>query len=362
MPEQRASDLKAVLRQQIIGCLNRVGTFSRVAQSKWRQRRLLVLCYHGLSLDDEHLCDPRMYFSADAFRSRLELLRKWDCTVLPLGEALERLERSQLPARSVAITFDDGTCDFHQRAAPLLQEFGYPATVYLTTFYSGRTAPVFPMAVAYVAWRGQSRVVETSGLIPSDFGACDLGSTAQRNRLVMALVQHADHAGLSADGKTELLGHFAELVGVDFDDMRRRRILQIMNSAEVAAVSSAGFSVELHTHRHRTPDDRELFLREITDNRKAIASMTGKTPTHFCYPSGVHKRAFVPWLREAGVVSATTCVPGLASHASDPMVLPRFVDRSPVSSEEFEAWITGVATIFPSLRRLLVPASVSGEA
>ena len=354
--------MKAVLRRQIIRQLNRAGVFSRVAQTKWRQRRLLVLCYHGISLDDEHLCDPRMFFSAEAFRARLELLRKWECSVLPLGEALEQLKRNQLPARSVAITFDDGTCDFYQRAVPLLQDFGYPATVYLTTFYSGRSVPVFPMAVAYVAWRGQSRAVDARELISGDLGSCDLRVTAQRDRLVMAFVEHANHRGLSADAKTELLARFADLVGVDFDDIRRRRILQIMKAEEVAAVSSAGFSVELHTHRHRTPEDRGLFLREIADNRNAIASMTGKTPTHFCYPSGIHKPAFVPWLQEAGVVSATTCAPGLASDASDPMVLPRFVDRSPVSGEEFEAWITGVATIFPRLRRLLVPGSVYGEA
>jgi peptidoglycan/xylan/chitin deacetylase (PgdA/CDA1 family) len=358
----RRPHVKAMLRRQIIKNLERAGAFRRAAASEWRRRRLLVLCYHGISLDNEHLWDPRMYFSPVVFRSRLALLRKWKCTVLPLEEGLAGLRAGNLPPRAVALTFDDGSCDFYLQTLPILQEFGYAATVYLTTYYSGRTDPVFPMGCSYVAWCGSKAVVDIRDLIRSQDGTFELSDPEQRGRLVRALANHADRANLSADAKTEFLERFAEIVRVDLSAIRHRRILQIMNAEEVAAASSAGMSVELHTHRHRTPEDRNLFLREIQDNRSAIEAMTGRTPLHFCYPSGVYRRMFVPWLREAGVVSATTCVPGLASPASDPMVLPRFVDRSPVSNEEFEAWITGVAAIFPSLRRLVAGRSAYGEA
>ena len=79
---------------------------------------------------------------------------------------------------------------------------------------------------------------------------------------------------------------------------------------------------------HRVPERRELFLREIADNRRALAEC-GLNPerlTHFCYPSGLYQSAFLPWLAEAGVVSAVTCVPGLASKRQHPLLLPRFID------------------------------------
>jgi peptidoglycan/xylan/chitin deacetylase (PgdA/CDA1 family) len=354
--------VKAALRRQIISRMNRAGLFARIAKSHWRRKRLLILCYHGVSIADEHLWDPRMFFSLEAFRARMELLRKWRCVVLPLGEALARLQAGDLPERAVALTFDDGNCDFHDRAWPVLRESGYPATVYLTTYYSGRTDPVFPGAYGYVAWRGRSRVVDASSLIDGDARSFDLRSTSERDAFVNALVQYADRVGLTADEKGSLLGRLAEQVGVDLEEVRRRRILRIMNPADVAEVSSAGVAVELHTHRHRTPESRELFLREISDNSASILAMTGKAPSHFCYPNGVYRRMFAPWLRQADIASATTCVPGLASQESDVMALPRFVDRSPVSSEEFEAWITGAATLFPSLRRLLTPRSWFSEA
>src|SRR6185436_11655546 len=99
-----------------------------------------------------------------------------------------------------------------------------------------------------------------------------------------------------------------------------------MSAREISELASQGVDIQLHTHRHRTPRERELFLREIEDNRKSIRNFTGKAASHFCYPSGDYDPAFLPWLKEAGVVSATTCETGLASRQCDPLLLPRMLD------------------------------------
>jgi len=66
--------------------------------------------------------------------------------------------------------------------------------------------------------------------------------------------------------------------------------------------------------------------------------MTGLRASHFCYPSGVYDLRFLPWLQEAGIVSATTCELGLATSSSNPQLLPRLVDVTGLSSIEFEGW------------------------
>src|SRR5664280_1337918 len=138
---------------------------SLLFSSGWRNSRLLILCYHGISLDDEHRWNPSMYLSPDQFRARLKCLRARNCTVLPLGEAIDRLHDGTLPARSVVLTFDDGFHDFYAVAWPILQEFSMPATVYQTTYYAEFNRPVFDLMCAYLPWRSSKARLEWPAVI-----------------------------------------------------------------------------------------------------------------------------------------------------------------------------------------------------
>jgi hypothetical protein len=95
------------------------------------------------------------------------------------------------------------------------------------------------------------------------------------------------------------------------------------------------------------------------DNRSEVAAMTrssGETISHFCYPSGVTHPSFPRWLRDLGVVSATTCFPGIASMDSDPLMLPRLIDTVNISAVEFEGWLTGASAFLPRRRvRAMAP-------
>src|ERR1017187_5051619 len=119
-----------------------LGVFGAVAGSRWRQQRLLILCYHGLSLKDEHKWRS-LFVTPTFFRNRLEILVRLQYRVLPLGDAVRMLREGSLPPKSVAITFDDGFHDFYQFGFPLLREFGFPATVYQTTYYCAHPFPIF---------------------------------------------------------------------------------------------------------------------------------------------------------------------------------------------------------------------------
>ena len=50
------------------------------------------------------------------------------------------------------MTFDDGFCDFHRFATPILTEFDFPATIYLTTYYVDYLRPIFNLIVPYMLW------------------------------------------------------------------------------------------------------------------------------------------------------------------------------------------------------------------
>ena len=287
----------------------------------------------------------------ETFRARLEALKRSDCVVLPLGEAVERLYANDLPDRAVAITFDDGTSDFYRRAFPLIQEFGVPVTLYLTTFYSYYQRPVFDLMCSYLLWKGRSNALDLKKLTGQDL-KIDLSSYDAREAALSQIHAFARGQKLSADEKDAFAGSLAAQLNVDYQPLLDQRVMHNLTAAEVGQLAAGGIDIQLHTHRHRTPMDRQLFLREIEDNRKIIHEMTGTVADHFCYPSGRYRPAFLPWLREAGVISATTCERGFASRSSDRLLLPRLLDSNTLSPIEFEGWLTGVSAILPQRRVL----------
>jgi hypothetical protein len=89
-------------------------------------------------------------------------------------------------------------------------------------------------------------------------------------------------------------------------------------------------------------------VKEIFDNRERIEQMTEIRPSHFCYPSGIYQRQFLPWLKDLQVTTATTCDPGMVTKHSDPLLLPRLVDSTSLAPVEFEGWLSGVASFLPT--------------
>ena len=345
-------------KQAALKSLKTAGVSTLVHNSRWRSQRLLILAYHGISLSDEHLFNGSQFISADLFRHRLEILRKSKCAVLPLGEAVERLYANDLPDRAVAITFDDGLSDFYRRAFPLIKEFDVPVTLYLTTFYTHYQRPVFDLMCSYLLWKGRNNVLDLKQLTGQDLKT-NLQELDAREAALAQIHAFGRVQKLSAEEKDVFAASLAAHLHVDYQDLLEQRTMHNLTADEVGKLAAGGIDVQLHTHRHRTPLDRTLFLREIEDNRKAIQEMTGKNPTHFCYPSGVYDLMFLPWLREAGVASATTCESGFASQSSNDLLLPRFLDNATLSPIEFESWLTGVSAALPQ-RRLGVRAYAGG--
>jgi peptidoglycan/xylan/chitin deacetylase (PgdA/CDA1 family) len=336
------------LKLTVLETADRIGALALVGDSRWRRERLLILCYHGISLVDEHECSDE-HVSAEHLRRRFELLRQAGCSVLPLAEAVERLHRRDLPPRAVALTFDDGLYDFKARAYPLLEEFGYHGTVYVATYYSAHPYPVFDVATAYLLWRGRGKTLVLDGLIGEARTVVVPDASSGRDPIAQGIKAYARERQLSAEAKNELLRELCARLEIDWEAFIASRINQLMTPAELRSLDPRIASVQLHTHRHRTPRDERLFCQEIDDNLAALAEIGIPRAglRHFCYPSGDFDPMFFPWLHSRGVVTATTCETRLAAAATNPLRLPRLIDTMGMPDSEFRAWLTGAADLLP---------------
>lgn len=319
------------------------GANALLLRSKWRQQRLLILCYHGISLADEHEWSA-LYMAEDVFRNRLERIKEAGCNVLRLGDAVDLLKTGDLPPRAVVITFDDGYYDFYAKAWPHLRDFGYPATVYLTTYYSQFDAPVFDTACYYMLWkaRGAAFGWPEMGIDKITLDATSAWRSGDK------LIAWARQRRLEAPQKTEILHALAARLSVDFESLFcRQRLMHIMTPAEIAELSAQGVDFQLHGHWHRVSRSREHFRNEIEQNKAALERCGVSAPAHYCYPAGFHLPEFAGWLRELGVRSAVTCRMALAAPGSDRYLLPRVLDAPGMSSDVFSTWLSGLAFWMP---------------
>ncbi len=344
MNEKPLKKVTRRIRHAALAGLRAIGGFRWIAMMQWRRQRLLILCYHGVSLQDEHEWDPALFVTPAFLRRRFEILRDSEYVVLPLGDAVRSLRNGTLPPRSVTITFDDGGYNFFAGAAPLLEEFDYPATVYLTTYYCVHQRPILRLTIHYLLWRARSQALPAGTLSGQD-DPIPLRDARQREQLTARLLMEARTLSGEREAQQVWLAQLAERLRIDWENIVRNRLFHLMTPEEAADIARRGFDVQLHTHRHRTPREESAFRSEVLENRRIVEEVTGRSATHFCYPSGDVDPVFLPWLRDLNVETATTCSVALANAKHDSLLLPRYIDTTGQTEVMFEGWLSGTAEL-----------------
>lgn len=100
------------------------------------QRRIPILMYHSISNDDEGNIHPyyRINTSPEIFAEHIKFLHGNKYSVISLKEIKNYFYAAkETSSKYVVITFDDGYRDFYTGAFPILQKYGYTATVFLPT-------------------------------------------------------------------------------------------------------------------------------------------------------------------------------------------------------------------------------------
>jgi peptidoglycan/xylan/chitin deacetylase (PgdA/CDA1 family) len=124
-----------------------------------------ILMYHSIADEDESHLKPyyRTATHPDTFAEQMRLLHDAGYSTLRVAEAVEGIRRnSPEMSKAVVITFDDGFRNFYSKAFPVLNQFGFTATVYLPTDHIGKTAKQF-MGRDCLTW-GEIQALQEQGI------------------------------------------------------------------------------------------------------------------------------------------------------------------------------------------------------
>jgi peptidoglycan/xylan/chitin deacetylase (PgdA/CDA1 family) len=297
------------------------------------RKSLRILAYHGLWTTPGYQYGNHLFIRPEQFEQRMTWLKNSRYPVLPLGEAVRRLDEGSLPDHAAVITIDDGWSSTYTHLLPILEALGLPATVYITTWYSDNQLPVVNVAVDYILRR--------AGQSPND------GSAIAAEIVKLPSLSQREQA----------LRKCAARFGVTTEEWLEGRQFHVMSTVEIREAARRGLDVQLHTHRHRSSHaDSDHLAREIADNRAALARACGEPEqsfSHFCYPSGVAHSSAAAVLEGIGIRSATLVEEGINPRGTNPYRLRRFLDGRSVSETEFQAYLSGAYHMIRSAAKLL---------
>lgn len=324
------------MKKRILLICKHLGVF---ALARWiTRRRPRILCYHGVSTDDECRFRPGLFMRAETFANRMDLVEKWGFRVWLLDDLYSRSEADgKFPSDALVITIDDGWAAIEEGMLPELERRQYPSTLYLSTYFVKAQRPVFKVAVQYLFWKyARPYPVAQSSLLHSITGDCTLET--------FPLLDAAKELG--AEREEELLRELCTYFGESYEAWSASGKFMFLDQAAAQRLSERGVDMQLHTHRHRFAEcDVAGAEREIIDNRRHMNDLSTQPLEHFCYPRGEFTDMHLDVLRAQGIKTATTTRNELLSSRDDPLCWPRIVDSEHIDDLEFEAELSGFLSI-----------------
>ncbi|HET7316005.1 MAG TPA: polysaccharide deacetylase family protein [Sphingomicrobium sp.] len=284
-----------------------------------------ILMYHRIA---EESFDPWGGAITPAhFRDHLSWLSQ-NRTVLPLIEFAELHRRGALPADAVALTIDDGYACNSEVAAPLLEEFQIPATLFL---------PIGVLMSGRPFWWDELEdiVLEHEGPeLTLDGGPVTLGEKSATDRqwapwsppgTPRQAAYHDMHVQLARTTPGRLVSVMEDLRHQAKPVTEPAGLKRPMTREEVRRARNRFVEFGSHALNHPwLPDlDPAEQQHEICDSMEQCRELTGERPVAFAYPFGMFDEHSQQLAKEAGFACACTTRDRAVLRKSPMFALPR---------------------------------------
>ena len=262
-----------------------------------------ILVYHRVN-DEKDPIFPGV--PTKIFAQQMEYLAE-NYYVCSLTEIVQRLQSDDLPANSLAITFDDGYRDNFSNAFPVLKNLRLPATIFLATDAIG---------TGRVLWH--DRVF--SAFRTTQLSALSRWDDAKQNYPLVSSAEKSialDHFlrflwSLDDEAKAEWIDRLVDRLAVN-DQQLDPQLMLDWEHVKAMSAQNVEFGAHTVTHPILSKLSRRQVKQEIRISKEIIEANLKIPVKHFAYPVG-RREDFTDGvkkvLRDAGFECAVTTIFG----------------------------------------------------
>jgi len=291
--------------------------------------------YHRVA---PHAIDPwYLNVTPERFDEQIAVVKK-NTQTISLVELADALAARKLPERFCVITFDDGYYNNLQYAKPILAKHGVPATVFVSTGYTGREREFW--------WEELDDLLLSPETLPNTLELSLQGKTHQWD-LGQAAMPYRDPTHRSPDPIRDARLDFYSKVWQPMQMMPEDQLFEALDTLR----NWCGWTGRPRdTHRAMTSDElnklvegdvidvgghtvRHPYLpglpieeqrQEILQGKSELEANIGREVSTFSYPFNSHTPDTESIIRESGYAVACSGFERSVWQNDDPVLLPRF--------------------------------------
>ena len=307
-----------------------------------RRNQFVVLTYHRIT-------DPgpeEMYpFDAELISASPSEF-DWQMAFLAKNFRPERLgtllrmcrEKREIPAGSVAVTFDDGFLDNYSVAYPILRRHGVPATFFITTDFVEHNQPIWFEVVAFAFLNLPVGTIHHALCAQA---APSLASRevrlAELNQVMRKLKQVPDAE------RTDFVSYLTTLVDAKTLAQAWNKFGGAMRWEHLAEVSKNNIEIGSHTVSHPilSKTQGQIMMSELADSKRILEQKVGAPVELLAYPVGGRSHfspEVVRMAKDLGYGFGISYVAGVnRPHDLDSFFVRRHTVERYMTRERFEA-------------------------
>lgn len=302
-----------------------------------RAGSIAIVMYHGVAAWPLPVFNWCQLALAD-FEQQIRLLAG-QYTILPLREVIARMENgTPLPRHTAVLTFDDGFRNVLTAAAPVLERYQAPATVFLVTSFIGTGQPAWPERLYHAV------ATTAKDAVTLDDQQRSLATPEQRGAAYRALA--ARLKALPVERKDAALADLHSQLGVPAE-VPADSPLATLDWPEIEQLQRTGlvdFGAHTHTHPILSRCTLEMQYEELRQSRDILRERLGQYDL-FAYPNGTRADYTADTQRmlvELDYTCGLGTEPGLNGPKSDRYALRRVNVGADTTLESFELHMLGL--------------------